>query len=82
VTNNKKEEKPLKGECNIILEDIHPTDIFGLREERLRLLKKLFPKLQIMVRGNEIKAMGDDQELEYFEKSSIISLNILRNSGK
>ncbi len=56
------------GELVINLEAIHPSDIFGLREERLKLLRKLFPKIKIIVRGNEIKAIGDDDELSFFEK--------------
>lgn len=56
------------GELIIQLEATHPSDIFGLREERLRLLKKLFPKLRIIVRGNELKAIGDEEELAFFEE--------------
>jgi phosphate starvation-inducible protein PhoH and related proteins len=82
VTNNNKEESQFTGECNIILEDIHPSDIFGLREERLKLLRKLFPKLRIMVRGNEIKAKGDDEELEFFEKKFNYILEHFEKFGK
>ena len=82
MSNSKKEESQFTGECNIVLDDIHPSDIFGLREERLKLLKKLFPKLRIMVRGNEIKAMGDDQELEYFERKFNNILEHFEKFGK
>ncbi len=54
------------GELTISLEAIHPADIFGLREERLKLLKKIFPKLRLILRGNILKAIGDDQELRFF----------------
>ncbi|MFW5687352.1 MAG: PhoH family protein [Bacteroidota bacterium] len=61
------------GEKTYLLENIHPSDIFGLREERLRLLKKLFPKLKLVLRGNELKAIGDDEELGFFsEKFTLI----------
>lgn len=56
------------GELTISLEAIHPADIFGLREERLKLLKKLFPKLRLILRGNELKAIGDDDELALFDQ--------------
>ncbi|TVQ06725.1 MAG: PhoH family protein [Bacteroidetes bacterium] len=55
------------GELAISLEAIHPSDIFGLKEERLRLLKKLFPKLRLILRGNVLKAIGEDRELEFFD---------------
>lgn len=56
------------GELTISLEAIHPADIFGLREERLKLLKKLFPKLRLILRGNELKAIGDEDELALFDQ--------------
>lgn len=56
------------GELTISLEAIHPADIFGLREERLKLLKKLFPKLRLILRGNELKAIGDEDELVLFDQ--------------
>lgn len=59
-------QEPCIGEKIIFLEAIHPSEIFGLREEKLKLLKRLFPKLKIVVRGNEVKAMGDDDELGFF----------------
>jgi phosphate starvation-inducible protein PhoH and related proteins len=56
------------GELTYTLTHIHPNDLFGLKEERLKLLKKLFPKLRIILRGNELKLIGDDRELGLFEE--------------
>ena len=66
-------EQPLStpehgGEQLFSLESIHPSDIFGLREERLKLLKKLFPKLKLVLRGNELKVIGDVDELNLFRE--------------
>jgi len=55
------------GELTVVLNALHPADIFGLKEERLRLIKKLFPKLKLVLRGNELKAIGDDEELALFQ---------------
>jgi phosphate starvation-inducible PhoH-like protein len=70
------------GELVIQLEAIHPSDIFGLREERLKLLRKLFPKIKIIVRGSEIKAIGDDDELSFFEKKFHQILDHFEKLGK
>jgi phosphate starvation-inducible protein PhoH and related proteins len=68
VNQDPKENNYFTGEIVIRLEDINPSDIFGLREERLKILKKLFPKLKLVVRGNEIKVIGDEDELAFFDK--------------
>lgn len=56
------------GEILFAFETHHPCDIFGLKEERLKLLKKLFPKLKLVLRGNELKAIGDEEELRFFSE--------------
>ncbi len=54
----------------IILEltDISPREFFGQQNEHIDLLKKYFPKLKIVARGNKIKVYGDEELLEEFEK--------------
>ncbi len=54
----------------IILEltEINPREFFGQQNEHIDLLKKYFPKLKIVARGNKIKAFGDEELLEEFEK--------------
>lgn len=70
------------GEITITLEAVHPPDIFGLREEKLRLLRNLFPKLKIVSRGEELKAIGDDKELGFFEGKFSLMLNHYDRFGK
>ena len=48
------------------LEDISPKEFFGAQNVNIELLKKYFPKLKIVARGNKIKALGDDDLLEEF----------------
>ena len=57
-----------QGEKSFILENIHPSELFGFKEDRLRLLKKLFPKLKLVLRGNELKIIGNEEELTFFEE--------------
>ncbi len=50
------------------LTDINPRDFFGDRNANIDLLKKSFPQLKIVARGNKIKVYGDPPSLEEFEK--------------
>lgn len=50
------------------LTEINPRDFFGQQNEHIDLLKKYFPKLKIVARGNKIKVYGDEVLLEEFEK--------------
>ncbi|MEL6976499.1 MAG: phosphate starvation-inducible protein PhoH, partial [Bacteroidota bacterium] len=45
-------------ELIIELTEISPQDFFGQRNETIELLKKYFPKLKIVARGNKIKVYG------------------------
>ena len=54
-------------ELIIELTDISAQDFFGMNNETVILLKKYFPKLKIVARGNKIKAYGDEAILEEFE---------------
>lgn len=55
-------------ELIIELTDIAPRDFFGMENAHIELLKKYFPKLKIVARGNKIKAYGDEEILEEFDK--------------
>lgn len=55
-------------EKHIVLEEIDPALIYGVNNANLQMIKALFPKLRIVARGNVIRAMGDDEVLESFEK--------------
>lgn len=55
-------------ELIIELEEIAPKDFFGEQNTNIELLKKYFPKLKIVARGNKIKAYGDEDLLEEFDR--------------
>lgn len=65
-----------------MLEAVYPPDIFGLREEKLRLLKNLFPKLKIISRGEELILIGDNRETAFFEEKFSVMLNHYDRYGK
>lgn len=75
-------QETFMGEKKITLEAVFPPDIFGLREEKLRLLRNLFPKLKIIARGEELILIGGDQEISYFEEKFSLMINHYDRYGK
>ncbi|MEM7084696.1 MAG: PhoH family protein [Bacteroidota bacterium] len=55
-------------ELIIELTEISPREFFGLQNSNIDLLKKYFPKLKIVARGSKIKAYGDEEVLEEFDR--------------
>ncbi|HDZ40558.1 MAG TPA: PhoH family protein [Bacteroidetes bacterium] len=51
----------------IELEDIDPKIFFGTNNILFDSIRNHFPKLKIIARGNEIKAIGEEEEVEKFE---------------
>jgi len=50
------------------LEEISPKEFFGAQNANIKLLKNYFPKLKIVARGNKLKAYGDEDLLEEFDR--------------
>lgn len=60
----------------ISIESYNPLEIFGIHDTHLNAVKKAFPKLKIIARGNSLKAIGEDSEIELFEhRFSLLLLN-------
>ena len=55
-------------ELIIELSEVSPQEFFGQERSTIEFLKKYFPKLKIVARGNKIKAYGEDDILAEFEK--------------
>ncbi len=55
-------------ELIIELSEISPREFFGQQNVNIEKLKELFPKLKIVARGNKVKAFGDEEVLEEFDK--------------
>lgn len=51
-----------------ILETVDPVIFYGVNNCNMQLIKTLFPKLRIVVRGNVMKVIGDEEESELFLK--------------
>ncbi len=52
----------------IELEEIDPKEFFGPQNSNIELIKKYYPKLKIVARGNKIKIIGDPIIMDNFEK--------------
>jgi phosphate starvation-inducible PhoH-like protein len=59
---------PRLNEKIITIENMDPVELLGAHNSKLALVKKKFPKLKIISRGDGLKAIGPDEELEAFER--------------
>jgi len=69
-------------ELIIELTEISPRDFFGLENANIDLLKKYFPKLKIVARGSKIKAYGDEEVLEEFDRRMTMLLEHVAKYNK
>ena len=53
-------------EIIIFLEDIDPLVFFGTNNSLLDKIRGFFPKIKIVVRGNELKCIGEEGEITMF----------------
>jgi len=56
------------GESIIQLDLLNPVEFYGPADKYVNQIKAIFPKLKIIVRGNLIKLIGDQEEMYVFEK--------------
>ncbi len=70
------------GERIISLETYNPLEIYGVNDAHLELVKKQFPKLKIVARGDVVKAFGEEEELASFEKKFNLLLVSYDKFGK
>jgi len=72
----------------ISLERVDPVEFLGVHNAKIDILKKTYPKLKIVSRGNNIKITGSDKEvtqlnekielmMQYIEKYGFLSNNII-----
>ncbi len=63
----------------ISISSFSPLDIYGVNDRNINLIKSYFPKLKIIARGDVIKAIGNDNELnEFVEKFELLLVNYER----
>lgn len=55
-------------EKNILIPPSKAVDIYGVNDVNLHTIKKFFPKLRIIARGDFLKMVGDEEEITRFEE--------------
>ncbi|MCX2477648.1 PhoH family protein [Pedobacter sp. MC2016-15] len=55
-------------EHKLTLDTVDPAQFWGSNNEHYELIKRAFPKLKIVARGNEVKVLGDEEEQKLFDK--------------
>ncbi|MEO6903971.1 MAG: PhoH family protein [Bacteroidia bacterium] len=68
-------------EKKIILESISPIDLYGVNDVKIDLIKKRFPKLKIVARGETIKANGEEEDLNQLEMVINILIDYFNKYG-
>jgi phosphate starvation-inducible PhoH-like protein len=51
----------------IEIKEVDPVQIYGINDSNLEMIKKRFPKLKIVARGEMMKVTGDDDEVNQLE---------------
>jgi phosphate starvation-inducible protein PhoH and related proteins len=69
-------------EKTIPIESVNPLEIFGVNDANFELLKNHFPKLKLIARGTEVKAIGEESEIDAFEKRFSLLILHLERFGK
>lgn len=69
-------------ELVIHIEADNPVEFFGINDRYLYLIKKHFPKLKIVARGDTLKVLGEEDELELFEKRIQVIKNYFSENGR
>ncbi|MCC7303233.1 MAG: PhoH family protein [Bacteroidia bacterium] len=55
------------GEKVFHIDQVDPLEVFGAGDSHLFLLKKSFPKLKLVARGDQLKVMGPEKDIREFE---------------
>ena len=66
----------------IMLDLFSPVDFFGINDTNLNLLKNYFPSIKLIARNDTIKILGNDTEIEEFEKKFDIIFKYFNKHGR
>ena len=69
-------------ESTFSLESYNPTEIFGINDRNINLLRELFPKLKIIARDETLRINGDEQDTETFSQLFTSMLMFFDNYGR
>src|SRR5210317_553939 len=69
-------------EKSISIEAYSPLEIYGVNDSNLNLMKKIFPQMKIMARGDIIKIAGTEQDISSFVHRFSLLLTSYDQFGK
>lgn len=69
-------------EKTISIEAFSPLEIYGVNDSNLNLMKKLFPQMKIIARGDIIKIAGTDSDIKEFERRFSLLITSFDRFGK
>ena len=69
-------------ELTIKLETVDPVEFFGFNNNKLKILKKEFNRLNISARGNKIIVAGSQEDLDIFSEKVHLLVEYLERYGK
>ena len=55
-------------EVIIPIDTFNPVEFFGVNDANLEVIRKSFPELKLVARGNEIKVIGDEKNIHIFSE--------------
>lgn len=62
----------------IELNNVDPTELFGINDTHLKLIKSHFPEVKVVARGHEVKAMGERKAIKAFESKILQIIDYLK----
>lgn len=68
-------------ETIINFETVNPIDFFGVNNSKLDTLKKRFPLVKILARGQQLKLQGAPEQIELAKKKIDLLIQYLERSG-
>ncbi|HNP99681.1 MAG TPA: PhoH family protein, partial [Bacteroidia bacterium] len=55
-------------EVIIPIDTFNPVEFFGVNDSNLEVIRRNFPELKLVARGNEIKVIGDEKNIHLFSE--------------
>jgi phosphate starvation-inducible protein PhoH and related proteins len=68
-------------EAIITIDTINPIEFFGVNDINLEILRKKFPDLKLIARGNEIKLAGSDKLIHQFNEKVHLLIDHFKRFG-
>ena len=66
----------------ISISSYDPVEIYGVNDKNLDVIKSFFPKLKIIARGDMVKVMGNNEDMDSFEDKFDLLLAHFERFGK